>query len=65
MENSTFNNNCVNFSLNVTTFRMLIDIVVIDKARDFGGYGNYFGVKLQSRIINIAEYLSKLSSFFQ
>ena len=41
MENTTFDNNFVNFSLNVTKFGMSIDIVETDKARDFGCYGNF------------------------
>ena len=36
MENTTFDNNFVNFSQNVTTFGMLIDFVKIDKLHDFG-----------------------------
>ena len=40
-ENTTFDNNFVNFSLNVTKCGLLIDIVDIDKSHDFGCYGNH------------------------
>ena len=46
MENTTFNNNVVNFSVNVTEFGMLIGIVDIHKLDDSGCYGNHFGGKL-------------------
>ena len=46
VENATFYNNVVNFSLNVTKFGMLIDIVEVDKSRDFCCFGNHFGGKL-------------------
>ena len=46
VENKSFDNSCVSFSLNVTKFGMMIDIVDIDKSRDFGCYGNNFGGKL-------------------
>ena len=45
VENKTFDNNVVNFSLNVTKFGMLIDIVDIDKTHYFGSYGNHFSGK--------------------
>ena len=38
--NTNFYNKFVNFSLNITKFGMLIDIVEIDKSRDFGCYRN-------------------------
>ena len=43
VENTTVDNNFVHFSLNVTKFGMLIDMVEIDKSHDFGCYGHYFG----------------------
>ena len=46
MTNTTFDNNFVNFSPNVTKFGMLIDIVDIDMSHDFGGYGYNFGRKV-------------------
>ena len=46
MENTTFDNNVVNFRLNVTKFGMLIDIVESDKSRDVGCYGNHLVRKL-------------------
>ena len=46
VENTTFYNNVVNFSLNVTKFGMLIDIVEIDKSRDLSCYGDHFCGKL-------------------
>ena len=46
VEKNTFDNNVVSFSLNITKFDMLIDIVAIDKSWDFGCYGNNFGMKL-------------------
>ena len=44
VENTTFDNNVVNFILNVTKFGMLIDIIDVDKSYDFGCYGNHFSV---------------------
>ena len=46
VENTTFDNKFVRFSLNVAKFHMLIDIVEIDKSHDFGCYGNHFSGKL-------------------
>ena len=46
VENTTFYNTFVNFSLNVTKFGMVIDIVEIDNSLDFCCYGNHFGGKL-------------------
>ena len=43
VENTTFDNNFVNFSLNVAKFGVLINIYLIDKLRDFGWYGDNFG----------------------
>ena len=45
MKNTTFDNNVVNVSLNVTKFGMLIDNIEIDMSCDFGCYGNHFGGK--------------------
>ena len=39
--NTTFENTFVDFCLNITTFGVLIDIVGIDKSRDFGCYGHH------------------------
>ena len=44
--NTTFDNNFVSFSLNVTKFGIFIDIVEVGKSHDFGCYGNHFGGKL-------------------
>ena len=44
--NTTFDNTFVNFSLNVTKFGIVIDIVKINKSPDFGCYGNHLGGKL-------------------
>ena len=38
---NTFHNNVVTFTLNITTFGMLIDNVEIDMLHDFGCYGDY------------------------
>ena len=46
MNNTTFDNNFINVSLNVTKFGMLIDNIEIDMSRDFGCYENHFGGKL-------------------
>ena len=46
VENTTCDNNVVNFRLNLTKFGMWLDIVDIDKSHDFGCYGNHFGGKL-------------------
>ena len=42
----TFDNNFTNFSLNVTTFGVLIDNIEIDMSHDFGYHsGDNFGPK--------------------
>ena len=45
-EKYNFDNNFVNFSLNVSKSDMLIDSVEVDKSHDFGCYRNQFGRKL-------------------
>ena len=42
VKNTTFVNNFINFSLNVTKFGMLVDIVDMDRSHDFGCYGYNF-----------------------
>ena len=46
MKNTTFDNNFVNFSLNVIKYGVLIDNIKIDMSHDFGCYGNHLGGKL-------------------
>ena len=46
MENTTFGNTFAHFSLTITTFCILIDIVELDKLYGFGCYGNRFGGKM-------------------
>ena len=46
VENTTFDNHFVNFSLNVTKFGIVIDIVEIDKSHDFGCNKNHLRGKL-------------------
>ena len=41
-ENTTVDNNVVNFSLNVTKFGIGIGIVEVDKSYDFGFYGGNY-----------------------
>ena len=46
VKNTTFDNNVVNVSRNVTKCCMLIDTANVDLSHYFGGYGNHFGGKL-------------------
>ena len=45
-KNTTCDNKLGNFRQNLTKFGMWLDIVEVDKSRDFGCYGNHFGGKL-------------------
>ena len=62
VENTTFDNNCVNRCLNVTKFGMLTDICEIDKSHDVGSMetillGNYEFLCYQNVCIyNIARH---------
>ena len=47
MENTTFDNNVVNFSLNVTKIDMLIDNIEIGMSHDFVCYGNHLAGKYE------------------
>ena len=49
VESTTFYNNFVNFSPNVTKFDMLIDIGEIDKSHDLCCYGNHFAGNYEFR----------------
>ena len=64
-ENTTFYNNVVNFSLNVTTFGMVIDIVEMDKSHDCCCYGNQKldggGLKLSLVSLNQSSMGQRLS----
>ena len=58
VKNTSFDNNFVNFRLNVTKFGMLIDNIGIDMSHDFGYYGNHFGRNKNSLVTKMCVFIN-------